>query len=111
MIKYSKRRGKEIHNIVECLPQGPHWLSQLLHPMRNKKKNDVISSSDPFDKLAECSFSTSGKSYHLGDWSTGKDLTLMMASALVVETSLANNSPFQDFTHPHDHFQLRYVTL
>jgi len=72
---------------------------------KQEKNNDVISSSDPFDKLAECSFSTSGKSYHLGDWSTGKDLTLMMASALVVETSLANNSPFQDFTHPHDHFQ------
>ena len=33
-----------------------------------------------------------------------------MASAQVVETSVANNSPSQDFTHPDALFQSRYVT-
>ena len=33
-----------------------------------------------------------------------------MASAQVVETSVANNSPSQDSNHPDDHFQPRYVT-
>ena len=33
-----------------------------------------------------------------------------MASALVVETSVANNSPSQDFNYPDDVFQSRYVT-
>ena len=37
-------------------------------------------------------------------------LTLKMASALVVETSVANNSPSEDSTHLDDHFQSRYVT-
>ena len=31
-------------------------------------------------------------------------LTLKMASAQVVDTSVSNNSPFQDFSHPDDHF-------
>ena len=35
-------------------------------------------------------------------------LTLKMASAQVVETSVANNSPSQDSSHPDDHFQLVY---
>ena len=33
-----------------------------------------------------------------------------MASAQVVETSVANNSPSQDSNHPDDLFQSRYVT-
>ena len=33
-----------------------------------------------------------------------------MASAQVVETSAANNSPSQDSNHPDDLFQSRYVT-
>ena len=33
-----------------------------------------------------------------------------MASAQVVETSVANNSPFQDSNHPDDLFQSRCVT-
>ena len=33
-----------------------------------------------------------------------------MASAQVVETSVANNSPSGDPSHPVDHFQSRYVT-
>ena len=37
-------------------------------------------------------------------------LTLKMASAQVVETSVANNSPSQDSNHPDDLFQSRYVT-
>ena len=37
-------------------------------------------------------------------------MTLKMASAEVVETSVANNSPFHDFSHPDDHFQSRYAT-
>ena len=37
-------------------------------------------------------------------------LTLKMASAQVVETSDANNSPCVDSGHPDDHFQSRYVT-
>ena len=37
-------------------------------------------------------------------------LTLKMTFALVVETSVANNSPSQDSSHPDDHFQSRYVT-
>ena len=37
-------------------------------------------------------------------------MTLKMASAKVVETSVANNSPSQDSSHPDNHFQLRYVT-
>ena len=35
---------------------------------------------------------------------------LTMASAQVVETSVANNSPSQDSTHQDDLFQSRYVT-
>ena len=38
-----------------------------------------------------------------------QDLTLKIASAQVVETSLANNSPSQDSNHPDDRFQPRYV--
>ena len=37
-------------------------------------------------------------------------LTLKMASAQVVETSVTNNSPSQDSSHPDDLFQSRYVT-
>ena len=37
-------------------------------------------------------------------------LTLKMASAQVVETSVTNNSPSQDSDHPDDLFQSRYVT-
>ena len=37
-------------------------------------------------------------------------LTLKMASAQVVETSVTNNSPSQDSNHPDDLFQSRYVT-
>ena len=37
-------------------------------------------------------------------------LPLKTASALVVETSVTNNSPSQDFNHPDDPFQSRYVT-
>ena len=35
-------------------------------------------------------------------------LTLKMASAQVVETSVTNNSPSQDSNHPDDLFQSRY---
>ena len=38
------------------------------------------------------------------------DLTLKMASAQVVETSVTNNSPSQDSNHLDDLFQSRYVT-
>ena len=38
-------------------------------------------------------------------------LTLTMASAQVVETSVANNSPFQYSDHPNDHFQSRCILL
>ena len=34
--------------------------------------------------------------------------TLKMVSAQVVETSVTNNSPSQDFNHPDDLFQSRY---
>ena len=37
-------------------------------------------------------------------------LTLKMASAQVVETSVADESPSQDANHPDHHCQLRYVT-
>ena len=37
-------------------------------------------------------------------------LTLKVASAQVIETSVANNSPSQDSNHPDDDFQSRYVT-
>ena len=37
-------------------------------------------------------------------------LTLKMASTQVVETSVTNNSPSQDSSHPDDHFQSRNVT-
>ena len=37
-------------------------------------------------------------------------LTLKMASAQVVETSVANNSPSEDSSHPDDHLRSRYVT-
>ena len=37
-------------------------------------------------------------------------LTMRMASILVVETSVTNNSPSQDPNHPHYLFQSRYVT-
>ena len=37
-------------------------------------------------------------------------LTLKMASAQVVETSVTNNSPSQDSYHPDDLFQSRYAT-
>ena len=37
-----------------------------------------------------------------------RDLTLKVASARVVQTSVANNSPSQDSSHPDDHFQSRY---
>ena len=43
------------------------------------------------------------------NWVTGM-IFLKMASAQVVETSVANNSPSQDSNHPDDHFQLSYVT-
>ena len=35
-------------------------------------------------------------------------LTLKMASARVAQTSVANNSPSQDSSHPDDHFQSRH---
>ena len=37
-------------------------------------------------------------------------LTLKIASAQVVESSVKNNSPSQDSNHPDDHFQSTYVT-
>ena len=37
-------------------------------------------------------------------------LTLKVASAQVIETSVTNNSPSQDSNRPDDHFQSRYVT-
>ena len=37
-------------------------------------------------------------------------MTLKMASAQVVETSVTNNSPSQDSYHPDDLFQSRYAT-
>ena len=37
-------------------------------------------------------------------------MTLKMASAQVVETSVTNNSPSQDSYHPDDLFQSRYIT-
>ena len=43
--------------------------------------------------------------------SESSDLTLKMASAQVVETSVDNNSPSQDSNHPDDLFQSRYVLL
>ena len=57
---------------------------------------------------------------HLGDWSPEKDccwrlmiqhLNLKMTFALVVKTSITNNSPPQDSSHPYDLFQSRYSTL
>ena len=42
--------------------------------------------------------------------SESSHLTLKMASAQVVETSVTNNSPSQDSNHPDDLFQSRYVT-
>ena len=39
-----------------------------------------------------------------------KTLNMKMASAQVVETSVTNNSPSQDSTHPDDLFQSTYVT-
>ena len=64
---------------------------------------------------------------HLGDWSPEKDCCWQLTfqqplgkpssfdskdgfCTLVVETSVANNSPPQDSSHPDDHFQSRYVT-
>ena len=38
-------------------------------------------------------------------------LTLKMASAQVVETSVTNNSPSQDSNHPDDLFQSRYIII
>ena len=38
-------------------------------------------------------------------------LNLKMACAQVVETSVANNSPSQDSSHPDDHFQSKYNML
>ena len=38
-------------------------------------------------------------------------LTLKMASAQVVETSVTNNSPSQDSYHPDDLFQSRYIKI
>ena len=35
---------------------------------------------------------------------------MKMASARNVETSVANNSPSQDLSHPDDLFQSRYIT-
>ena len=40
----------------------------------------------------------------------GDLLTLKMASAQVVETSVAKKSPSQGSSHPDDHFHSRYVT-
>ena len=40
-----------------------------------------------------------------------EQLSLKMASVQVVETSVANNSPSGNSSHPDDHFQSRYVTL
>ena len=40
----------------------------------------------------------------------GSQVTLKMASAQVVETSVTNNSPSQDSYHPDDLFQSRYAT-
>ena len=37
-------------------------------------------------------------------------MTLKIASAQVVETSLTNNSLSQDSSNPDDHFQSRYVS-
>ena len=42
--------------------------------------------------------------------SESSDLTLKMASAQVVETSVANKSPSLDSSHPDYHFQSRHVT-
>ena len=42
------------------------------------------------------------------DW---KRSSLKMASAQVVETSVTNNSPSQDFNHPDDLFQSRYFCI
>ena len=42
------------------------------------------------------------------NWLTLPHLTLKMASAQVVETSVTNNSPSQDSYHPDDLFQSRY---
>ena len=33
----------------------------------------------------------------------------MPSTQVIIETSVTNNSPFQDSIHPDDHFQLRYV--
>ena len=38
-------------------------------------------------------------------------LTLKMASAQVVETSVANNSPSQNSSHPDDHFQSKFIII
>ena len=42
--------------------------------------------------------------------SSESKMTLKMASAQVVETFVANNSPSQDSNHPDDLFQSRYGT-
>ena len=42
--------------------------------------------------------------------SSESKMTLKVAYAQVVETSVANNSPSQDSNHPDDLFQSRYVT-
>ena len=47
---------------------------------------------------------------HLQSHIQSQDLTMEMASAQVVETSVTNNSPSQDSSHPDDLFQSRYVT-
>ena len=49
-------------------------------------------------------------------WMTGVlrrtvvELTLKMAFAQVVATSVTHSNPSQDSDHPHDHFQPGYVT-
>ena len=47
---------------------------------------------------------------HLWESHLQSHLTLKMAAAQGVDTSVANNSPSQDSSHPDDHFQPTYVT-
>ena len=50
------------------------------------------------------------KHNHSIDFIERNHLTLKMASAQAVKTSVAKNSPFQDCNHSDYHFQSRYIT-
>ncbi|KAK2560702.1 Nuclear pore complex protein Nup93 [Acropora cervicornis] len=80
----------------------------------NKLLSQVISASSglqsPRDRLHAMAFDLAQRVF---EFSTDQHyhLTLKMASAQVVETSVTNNSPSQDSYHPDDLFQSRYRAL